>query len=121
MKEYEILKGLVASEGKVKGVAIKINEGFEGFPEVKNKIVILKTASTDLADKVTEAAGILSETGGFLCHLAIVCREFNIPLVVGIDNLFETIEEGDFLEIDTSKKEVYNHGKKENVEYSAES
>ena len=47
--------------------------------------------------------GILVERGSILSHSAIVAREMGIPAIVGINHLFETLKDGDIVEMDGSK------------------
>jgi pyruvate,water dikinase len=46
--------------------------------------------------------GILVERGSILSHSAIVAREMGIPAIVGINNLFALIKDGDEVEMDGS-------------------
>lgn len=91
------------SEGSCEGEAIVVKE-LEKVPDLKGKIVVLKLASTDIADRIIDAKGIISEVGGFLCHLAIVAREFSIPFVI-LEEATTKIKEGNKIRIDaTSQK-----------------
>jgi pyruvate,water dikinase len=46
------------------------------------------------------AAGLVTNTGGILCHAAVVAREFGLPAVVGVSSATSTIRDGAMLEID---------------------
>lgn len=75
--------------------------------------------------------GIISERGSVTSHFAIMARALNIPAVVGVNNLLDSIEHGDTVIIDgftgiiiidpdeTSKK-MYHKKRDEYAEYSAE-
>lgn len=71
----------VLSTGICEGEVV-IVKNLESIPDLSGKVVVLEFASTDIADKIVDAKGIISEVGGFLCHLAIVSREFSIPFVL---------------------------------------
>jgi len=46
------------------------------------------------------AAGVVTETGGVLCHAAIVARELRIPAVLGVPGATETLRDGITITID---------------------
>ncbi len=52
-------------------------------------------------------AGIALQSGGVTSHAAILARAFEIPTVVGIDHLMESIVEGDHLVLDGNSGVVY--------------
>ena len=112
MDEEKILGGIVASAGTAKGDAIVIRDIEENIPDLKGKVVILKDSPTDIADKIMGAAGIISETGGLLCHLAIVAREMGIPFLTQVENATNMIENGEHIEIVAEKiGKIIKHGK----------
>ena len=46
------------------------------------------------------AAAVVTDTGGVLCHAAVVAREYHIPAVVGTDYAMSTFQDGQLLEVD---------------------
>lgn len=61
------------------------------------------TAQLDLENCV----GFLTELGGKTAHSAIMARSLEIPAVVGIKNILNTIKEDEFLVLDGEKGLVY--------------
>jgi phosphoenolpyruvate-protein kinase (PTS system EI component) len=51
-------------------------------------------------------AGLVSETGSTLSHLAIVARELGVPTVVGFEGACERIAEGAIVVVDGATGEV---------------
>ena len=47
--------------------------------------------------------GILTEEGGLTSHAAILARSMRIPTITGIDELLESVREGDFVIVDASE------------------
>ncbi|HEV8280498.1 MAG TPA: PEP-utilizing enzyme, partial [Candidatus Limnocylindrales bacterium] len=45
------------------------------------------------------AGGLLTNTGGVLCHAAVVAREFGLPAVVGLGDATTRIPDGAFVEL----------------------
>lgn len=66
----------------------------------KGDILYVKMLTPDLTKYFDRVAGIISEKGGMLSHLAIMARENKIPVVVGFDIEKSTVEMGDVVKID---------------------
>lgn len=103
IKKVKLIKGLGASPGIAVGKACILLEpkDVEG--------VILVTESTDprWTPVITKCKGIVTNTGGMLCHAAIVARELGIPAVVGTRNATDILEDGEIIEVDGNKGEVH--------------
>jgi pyruvate,water dikinase len=69
---------------------------------------LLVTYATDPGFVVlfASASGILTERGSLLSHAAIVSREMGIPCIVGIDDLMQSLKNGDIVEMDGSTGSV---------------
>ena len=93
------LRGIPCSNGKVKGEALVINNVNE-IKDVKNKILITKMTDPGWVFLLATAKGIIAEKGSLLSHTAIISRELKIPSIVGVNNLLNTIESGDIIEMD---------------------
>ena len=65
---------------------------------------IMATYATDPGWVVLfpSASGILTERGSLLSHAAIVSREMNIPCIVGVEDLMNTLKDGDEIVMDGS-------------------
>ncbi len=48
------------------------------------------------------ASAVVTDTGGVLCHSAVVAREYRIPAVVGARAAMATIRDGQMVEVDGS-------------------
>jgi pyruvate,water dikinase len=59
-----------------------------------------------LAGTLPSLAGLVSETGSTLSHLAILARELGVPTVVGFEGACERIEEGAVVVVDGATGEV---------------
>ncbi len=56
-----------------------------------------------------EAGTVVSETGGQLCHAAIVAREYGLPAVVSVRDALSRIREGQCIVVDGYAGRVYLH------------
>lgn len=88
IKENEYI-GIAASSGVYKGRATyirKINE--TGLFKDKDILMCWYT-NPDWVELISKSSAVVTAVGGFLCHTAIIAREFEIPCVIGIgpDNM----------------------------------
>jgi pyruvate,water dikinase len=51
-------------------------------------------------------AGLVTDTGGILCHAAVVAREYRLPAVVGTELATRVIPDGALVRIDGASGEV---------------
>ncbi|MBR2254936.1 MAG: hypothetical protein IJ856_03850, partial [Candidatus Methanomethylophilaceae archaeon] len=69
---------------------------------------ILVTSNTDPGWTVvfSKLGGLITETGGILCHGAVISREYRIPAVTAVKSATTILHTGDIVAIDGSKGEV---------------
>jgi len=110
-KDKEIIKGITASKGKVKGKVKIIDFGYDKFHLFKkmikemNKgdILVAETTAPELMAACKKAGAILTNQGGQMSHAAIVSRELKIPCLVGMGNITDILKDGDLVEVDANK------------------
>ncbi len=102
-KKQDILNRCTANPGYAEGkvIIIKSKNEFAKFKE--NNILVTSHTTPDFLPVMKKAKAILTERGGITSHAAIVSRELNVPCVVGIKNLTNSIKTGDEIEVDASK------------------
>lgn len=93
------LRGIPCSNGKVRGEALVIT-CVKDAKDVKDKILITKMTDPGWVFLLATAKGVISEKGSLLSHTAIISRELKIPSIVGVNNLLNTIKNGDIIEMD---------------------
>lgn len=106
-----IIKGVIANKGKIKGFARVIDANFKNFDNLskiirrmkKGEILIAETTSPDLILACQKASAIITNQGGLGSHAAIISRELKIPCIVGTQNSTKLIRTGDLLHIDANK------------------
>ena len=69
-------------------------------------VLVVRVLAPSLAGVLPSLAGLVSETGSTLSHLAILARELGIPTVVGFEGACERIPEGAILVVDGTTGEV---------------
>jgi pyruvate,water dikinase len=93
--------GLPASGGRATGVAR------HGQPRAgEHAVLVVDALDPRLAPFLPELAGLVSETGSALSHLAILAREMHVPAVVGVPDARLRFPEGAHLLVDGTTGEV---------------
>jgi len=97
------IKGIVASLGKVTGVA-KIVLSMKSLDKVNpGDILISPMTRPEHISAMKKAAAIVTDDGGITCHAAIVARELKIPCIIGTKIATQVLHDGDLVEVDADK------------------
>ena len=67
-------------------------------------ILVVKETTPDIILAIKKIKGIITEVNNPLCHAAIISREFNKPLLMGIDGATKNFKTGDRVKINLEKK-----------------
>jgi pyruvate,water dikinase len=95
--------GLPAGGGRAVGVVVHhvpVGQPFE------DAILVTPHLEPQLAPVLGQLAGLVSETGSALSHLAILAREVGLPTVVGVPDAVGRFPPGTKLEIDGATGEI---------------
>jgi phosphoenolpyruvate synthase/pyruvate phosphate dikinase len=95
----QIIKGMVAYKGHVKGVAkiVLVEADMEKLNE--GEILVSSATNPDLILAMKRASAFVTDMGGITSHAAIVSREMKKPCVVGTKNATRLIKDGDMVEV----------------------
>ena len=75
--------------------------------DLKNALDLkARTAPEQIAEELRRVAGIVSESGSVLSHLAILAREQRVPVVVGVEDAWRRYPSGTPLTIDGATGEI---------------
>ena len=113
-KENNIIKGLVASKGNIKGKAFVLNADFSNYDELDklidemptDSILVTETTAPDIIRACHKSIGIITNQGGIASHAAIISRELKIPCIVGTQNATKIIKTGDIITMNGSTGEI---------------
>lgn len=83
MSDFEVIQGKGVSPGSAEGKPLFVDRDVN--PQEDKGIIFSKKANTSLVNLIDSAKAVVTEGGSSLCHLAIICREFEIPCVVNAD------------------------------------
>lgn len=101
----QILNGVPCSNGVVTGAVLVVNDVHKAN-NVKNKILVTRTTDPGWVFILATAKGVISEKGSLLSHTAIISRELNIPSIVGVSGLLNTIRTDDVIEMNGTTGEI---------------
>lgn len=103
-----LLTGIGASSGAVTGVVKVVGEKVpESLVVTKETVLLLKKFSPDLEQYISQSGGVLMDEGGLTSDVAILCRELEIPAVVGTGLATTLISDGEVVKIDGNVGSVY--------------
>jgi len=98
----KIIKGQGVSKGKAEGEVVILTD-LKNRDKVDNdKILVTNILKLDL-DLLDRIIGVITEEGGATCHIAIRCRELDIPCIVGTKDATKVIKDGDKVKLDANE------------------
>lgn len=88
---------------KTKGIA-KIIINRESFTKLKTgDILVTDETDASFLPLMKKARAFITDTGGILCHAAIIARELEKPCIVGTKIATEILKDGDLVEVDAER------------------
>ncbi|MDD4900882.1 MAG: PEP-utilizing enzyme [Patescibacteria group bacterium] len=102
-RKEQVLKGLVACPGKVRGRVRVILRNGDFMKFKKGEVLVALQTMVHYIPIMKLSSAILTEFGGLTSHAAIVGRELKKPCIVGIPNLIASLKDGDLVEVDADK------------------
>lgn len=97
------IRGIPASMGKVRGKAKVILSPKDFSKFESGKILVTRSTNPEWTPLLAIAKAVVTDTGGALCHAAIISREYGIPAVVGTQNATEILKDGQTIEVNGSE------------------
>jgi len=99
-----VIKGQVASQGKVTGPARVVSPLKDQEKELakvqEGDIIVTGMTRPHMIPAMKKAIAFVTDEGGITCHAAIIAREMHKPCVIATRNATKIIHDGDMLEID---------------------
>jgi pyruvate,water dikinase len=99
-REPHRVVGLAGSAGVVRGTARVIHSLAEAGKLQPGDVLVAESTVPPWTPLFATASAVVTDTGGVLCHSAVVAREYHIPAVVGTGNATTTFKDGQLLEVD---------------------
>lgn len=70
-------------------------------------ILIIRKSSVEYAHVIEKAAAVVTETGGLSSFAGITCLNLGLASVLGVDNIFDSVEDGMRITVDGLRGLVY--------------
>jgi pyruvate,water dikinase len=99
-------QGTPVSAGIIEGKALVLTEPPASAPEQAGFILVCPSTDPAWVPLFLKCAGVVMETGGILSHGAIVAREFGLPAVVGIPDVYRRLQTGQRLRVDGNSGKI---------------
>jgi pyruvate,water dikinase len=98
-KQVDVFRGFAASSGTAQATGIVLRDPHDGKWK-PGGILVVPTTDPDWLPLMVTAAGLVTASGGLLCHAAIVAREIGLPAVTGVGEALLSAADGRLLTID---------------------
>ena len=101
------LIGYGASPGRAAGTARVVRSAADLGRVSAGDVLVCTTTTPSWTPVFGSLAGVVTDTGGILCHAAVVAREYGLPAVVGAHLATSRIAEGSRVTLDGSTGDVW--------------
>jgi len=97
------LRGQAGSRGVVQGRVKVVRKLGEAGMVAPGDILVAETTSSAWTLLFASIGGLITDSGGILCHAAVVAREYGIPAVVGVGSATQRLRDGQRVEVDGNR------------------
>lgn len=97
------IKGIGCCSGNIEGIVHLIDSNADLSVDYSDKILIAGYFEPGWIHLFESAKGIISERGNLLSHTAIICRELNVPSIVGAKGILNFVKNGDRIKMDGAR------------------
>lgn len=101
-----IASGQSIGQKMVSGIVRIIKDVKDSDAVKPGDILVTEMTDPDWVSTMKIVAGIITQRGGRTCHAAIVSRELDTPAIVGVENVFDILKDGQKVTLDCSKGEI---------------
>ena len=98
--EGDAWTGVAAAPGAAEGVACVLRTPHDGGRMRRHDVLVAPSTDPGWTPLFLRASALVTETGGYLSHGAVVAREFGLPAVVNVRDAMRLIADGDRLRVD---------------------
>ena len=112
-------KGQIAQRGIVAGTVIHFQETDDPASFPAGAIAVSEVASLQLSGIIRRAGAIITDVGSLNSHLAMIAREFGVPLIVNTEDASRLLSTGAEITVDAEENIIYEGIIKELLVYKA--
>ncbi|SEA49328.1 pyruvate kinase [Thalassobacillus cyri] len=104
-----LAKGQGIGQSSAYGRAVVAKSTQEALDKVEEgDILVTYGTDKDMMPAIEKAGGLITQEGGLTSHAAVVGLSIGIPVIVGVEEAFALIKDGDDLTIDSSRGDIYS-------------
>ena len=100
MPDGDTWPGVAAAPGAAEGAARVLRTPHDGSRMRRHDVLVAPSTDPGWTPLFLRASALVTETGGYLSHGAVVAREFGLPAVVNVRDAMRLIADGDRLRVD---------------------
>ena len=101
-----IAKGRCLWDFYVRGkVIIFSDDEFPSIEECRGRIIVTHIPSPDIVLYMKDALAVVAETGGVLCHAAVLALEVGCPIIVAAEGVTDKLKDGDEVVLEGKDKQ----------------
>ncbi|MRH42876.1 pyruvate kinase [Aquibacillus halophilus] len=103
-----LAKGQGVGKGSAYGKTVIARNAEEALSKMQqDDILITYGTDKDMMPAIEKASGIITEEAGLTSHAAVVGLSLGIPVIIGVENAVDFIEDGKDITMDASKGDIY--------------
>jgi rifampicin phosphotransferase len=98
--EPGVIQGVGASAGRVTGIVRVAHTFDEAQALERGEVLVCPATDPNWAPLFGIAGALVTDTGGSLCHAAVLAREYHLPAIVGTHTATARLQTGQRVEVD---------------------
>ncbi len=102
-----VFSGIATSSGNAEGSSRKVHDITDMVRIKAGDILVTHVLQLETIPVLNRVGGVISENGGILSSMSVLCRELDIPLVVGCAGACEKLDDGSRVAVDATSGKVY--------------
>lgn len=75
--------------------------------DLSDAIIVTQSTDADMVPYIEQARAIVTEEGGLTSHAAVVGLTLGKPTIVGVDNIYDKVEDNTVITVDAAHNKVY--------------
>lgn len=104
-----LVRGTGIGHRSVTGIVRVARTAREALEKVEpGNILVVVSTDSDYVPAMEKAAAVITEVGGLTSHAAIVCLEFGVPVVVGVEAATGILIDGQTVTVDGQRGLIYS-------------
>ncbi len=99
--------GIASSSGNAEGFLRKVHDISDMVKIKAGDILVTPSLQPVTIPVLNRVGGVISENGGILSNMSVLCRELDIPFVVGCAGACEKLDDGSRVAVDATSGKIY--------------